>query len=406
MSDFKNIPTPIFREVLTKASEHIQKLYCLVQACDVKVTNLTQNPAYMKNLVRLGLRSEKIDVINSYSCFPVAVLLCTRKDSKVTLYHDGSPISCMTSAYLSEHFPDRVKEIRGNVNRIDSKDSTDLLVVDEIKDVNINYHLSRISNFFGACVMCPMISGDMKNIEEYTNVEKIREIFYGFVREYGRSKESKIAICTLYGTPTVKNICVNAEKTKQMYCIQHGYKYVNDFAMTGDFLTKKYSLLLNMLRFGYDYVVWMNNDVFILNNNISIEDKIEEFMKNHDVLLSEDANEISTGIIILKKSNNAEIFVEKMLRKVQNEDEWASASNLCGELEFIKLVDSENQRKINSYYNDFSFDDFIVSLGSWMEDTSMNIEKIQRILRDVCPFRLSDESRENFLKRISERKEK
>jgi len=121
----------------------------------------------------------------------------------------------------------------------------------------------------------------------------------------------KIAITTLY-TPEIADFSKEAVKNFRMYCDLHGYDlFVYDKTikegLRGNWCKPK--VLLNHIK-DYDYVVWLDSDIAILDINRKLEDIIEPH--NDKLFIATDdmgAWHINNGFMIFKNTK----YIQDML---------------------------------------------------------------------------------------------
>lgn len=398
-----NTDMKIFRKILVKAKTHLENLHCLVSACDmVKDNNLVSKPEYMRNLVRLGTTANNIHIIDSYSCYSAIVILCCKDDSKITVYHDGNITSCMTTAYLQEHFPGRVIEVRGEYTYKNSEPVPDLIIMEGV--ANFENNLKIATTFENCKISCYSVlhlytfSLERKNvIEKLSDIEPVNEVFYYVVKKHNLGN---ICICTLYSDEYIKTLSSYAEKTREIYASLYNYEYYNNFTSTSFFLIKKYEMLLSHLLEN-NFVIWMNCDVFIMNNQKTLEDVIS-LMKDKDILLTMDTFDISTSVMVIKNSEVGKRFLRSainFLDKIKPDHDWSIINTIVNKYkENIEILPVESQKEFNSYWKDYSEGDFIVSMGRWSE-SDLNLKKAREIMFCFYPYRYREESLEEFQKR-------
>jgi lipopolysaccharide biosynthesis glycosyltransferase len=116
--------------------------------------------------------------------------------------------------------------------------------------------------------------------------------------------EMNIAICTLAIGDIYKQNVSLASRCLQLYADKHGYTIINDDSIVEDreFYWNKILLLQKYLP-EYDYLVWIDADIMIMNHEIKLEYLIFYYLCNKDILMSIDpGNMINTGFWILRNS--------------------------------------------------------------------------------------------------------
>jgi lipopolysaccharide biosynthesis glycosyltransferase len=126
-----------------------------------------------------------------------------------------------------------------------------------------------------------------------------------------------IGVCTLafgdkYDTDAIKY----GRRSMVDYCQKHGYDFITESKNLDNKRAAHWSKLLLLLRLmesenNYDYVVWLDADIMIMNENMKITDLIYNQMKGKDFLLSKDiSNHINTGVWIVKNSQYARDIIK------------------------------------------------------------------------------------------------
>ena len=120
----------------------------------------------------------------------------------------------------------------------------------------------------------------------------------------------KIAICTLTIGSEYKKIVHFGTQSKIKYCSKHGYNLYMDediYDQSRPIAWSKIKLLQKYIH-NYDYIIWIDADTMIINNDIKIETFIDKYMQNKDMqnkdmLLAYDSgNLINTGVWFLKNT--------------------------------------------------------------------------------------------------------
>ncbi len=121
----------------------------------------------------------------------------------------------------------------------------------------------------------------------------------------------KIAVTTLY-TPEISDFSEEAVKNFRMYCDLHGYDlFVYDDTINeglrGNWCKPK--VLLNHIK-EYDYVVWLDSDIAILDINRKLEDIIEPYQDKLFIATDDmGAWHINNGFMIFKNTK----YIQDML---------------------------------------------------------------------------------------------
>jgi len=150
----------------------------------------------------------------------------------------------------------------------------------------------------------------MKN--KYTEIQNMRYI--------SCPPKVKITVCTFYtGDKYTEDVVKYGQKSMVDYCAKHNYTfYKEEKQLVPDLPAHwtKIALLLQIMEGTEDdYVVWLDADIMIMNQDIKIESIIEEYMNGKDFLLSRDVSgEINTGVFIIRNTEYAKSVLELNLK--------------------------------------------------------------------------------------------
>ena len=155
----------------------------------------------------------------------------------------------------------------------------------------------------------------------------------------------KIAVTTLY-TPEIEDFSKEAVKNFRTYCDLHGYDlFVYDQSLKeglrGNWCKPK--VLLNHIN-DYDYVVWLDSDIAILDTNRKLEDIIEPH-EDKIFIATDDMGgwHLNNGFMIFK--NTEYVFnVLSLLWKQQSKLGHKERGDQAFFIDFIKKINlSRNQ---------------------------------------------------------------
>lgn len=97
------------------------------------------------------------------------------------------------------------------------------------------------------------------------------------------------------------------------YCERHGYT----MSVTQNPLVERtlvwdrcLTMMENCLK-GYDWILHMDADVLITNQTVSLESIIEQFPKQHHVVMSKDFNNLNDGIVFTRGTMIAQMLWKK-----------------------------------------------------------------------------------------------
>lgn len=216
-------------------------------------------------------------------------------------------------------------------------------------------------------------------------------------------KTLKIGLCSFSIGDKYKEKMKLGIKSKQLYCKKHGYDFIDDetvYDNTRPFAWSKILMIKKYLPY-YDYVVWMDADTMIMNDNIKLENIIGEHENNLEFLLTRDvSNTINTGIIFVKYSYLSFIFLDLIYSKTQfiNTHYWEQDSfNDIYEndeknfKESCKILPMEKQNIFNCPVGLYTKDTFLIHFyGPRCSDW------IEKSMKDFCPFQKENENDNEF----------
>jgi predicted O-methyltransferase YrrM len=205
----------------------------------------------------------------------------------------------------------------------------------------------------------------------------------------------KIGVCFLNIGDVYKRRTHWSKINKQNYCAKHGYDFIDDESIYNPSKPIPWSKIPLLLKYinNYDYLVWIDADILIMNNKISIEHFIEKYNK-FDMIVGSDWRMINTGIMIIKNTDFCKQFIHQIDINEYDPDEdkndryknWEQGS-------FINLFDKNFlncQEKIkvttptefNSYWFNYFPGHFVLHLAGVRGDL------LQYLIRDFYPERL------------------
>jgi hypothetical protein len=235
-------------------------------------------------------------------------------------------------------------------------------------------------------------------------------------------KRSKIAILSLYLGEEFKNITFYSLVCKINYCIKHNYDLIIDeqvYDMSRPYPWSKIKLIQKYLYL-YEYVVWLDADLLIMNLDTKLESFINPLMNDIyitesnivnessttqeqriDILLAHDKDILNTGVMFIRNCEWSYKFFELLYAQEQFIN-----SNLWDQDSFIYLYEnninnSKNhihhifQITFNSYWYNFEYGQFILHFCGCRPLAKLNLA-----LTTYCNVKRFDETYEDFEKRI------
>lgn len=221
----------------------------------------------------------------------------------------------------------------------------------------------------------------------------------------------KIAVCSLTIGEEYKKVVQNCTRALKMYCEKHSYPLITDETYTihdRDYMWSKVPLLSRTLS-NYDYVIWIDGDMMIMNHNVKLENFIELYLGNRETMMCVDSGgQINTGFWVLKNSE----YCRDLLNIIENIPELAGnfheqgvfnelyyKKNLFDLQKRARIIPEVEQRLFNATMYNYVKGDFLIHfLGI------RNWENLAKVDNDHYPF-LKDEDehffyglRQNWLK--------
>lgn len=120
----------------------------------------------------------------------------------------------------------------------------------------------------------------------------------------------KILVCTLSVGDEYREITKYATVNKRDYCQKHGYAFVEGSTLYDTSKTAHWSKLILIQKHlsKYDYVVWMDADLYIMNPEITLESFIERIMLDKDIMTGSDWKMSNTGTVFVKNTEWSHTF--------------------------------------------------------------------------------------------------
>lgn len=205
----------------------------------------------------------------------------------------------------------------------------------------------------------------------------------------------KIGLCFMNIGEIYKNITFWSRQNKINYCNKYGYKFIEDetvYNVDKPIPWTKIPLLLKYIN-DYDYLVWVDADILIMNMNTKIEQFIN--MYPFDIICGSDWKMINTGVMIIKCSNFSKEFIKTIETNEYDENEDKNGRYMNWEQgSFINLYDKNFMNcqdhikvtiptEMNSYWFNYFPGHFVLHFAG------VRGELLQYLIRDYYPERLS-----------------
>ena len=210
-------------------------------------------------------------------------------------------------------------------------------------------------------------------------------------------KKIKIGVCSLSIGEKYKEYTKYSLINKIKYCRKHGYDFIEDETIYNPEKPIPWSKLLLILKYlsEYDYLVWIDADILIMNSEIKLEDFIEKY-NSVDIICGSDWKMINTGVIFVKNTDFSREFIRQVYDNKYDPEEDKNQRYLNWEQgSFINLydlnsLDCRNHIKVtdpsefNSYWYNYFPGHFILHFAGVRGDL------LSYLIKDYCPDRLDD----------------
>lgn len=212
----------------------------------------------------------------------------------------------------------------------------------------------------------------------------------------------KIAICTLHVGDKFKEETKYGKIVKEQYCKKHDYDYIDDETVVDhsrDFPWSKIKVIQKHLP-NYDYVVWIDADIQIMNSNKKLDEFIDEFMGNNLLMYVKSRQWVNTGVMFIKNDPFMFEFFDESYKHT-NQICWEQGAidflyriNWKGCQSKIHLV---NHKLFNSDWFDWDSNDFIVHFPGCSVQKSPGC--LRKMMELFCPIKMDHETVEQFNQR-------
>jgi len=201
------------------------------------------------------------------------------------------------------------------------------------------------------------------------------------------NERPKIAVCQLADEQYHKWFPNCVESVKR-YCLKHGYDYIGKKGKIDESTHINYQkplLLLNHIN-DYDYIMWIDLDVAIINDEIKLEDRINS-VPPRDVYYCEDpspAQMLNSGVLIFKNSAFSTKILEKWweIRDPGLDRGWRAGRSDQGRLTDIMSANDRGDETatlpssfMNTFPKDYRQGDFILHfMGYLPKDSDRHVQ--------------------------------
>jgi hypothetical protein len=215
----------------------------------------------------------------------------------------------------------------------------------------------------------------------------------------------KIGVCTLNSGHEYKESVKLCIDSLNKYCFINNYTLINDESILGNrepmwnkmLLLEKYLKILDCNSFVYDYLVWIDSDIMIMNTNIKLENLIFDYMCNKDFMLATDSGlQINTGVWFIKNTE----YSRNIISLIYNLPELAGNyheqgvfiqlynKNLFNLKEHSIIIPENHHNLFNCSLYTYNYGDFLIHfLGihkkEWMEIVTNDYYPYQKLNEDI-----------------------
>ena len=114
----------------------------------------------------------------------------------------------------------------------------------------------------------------------------------------------KIAVCSFVIGDKYKDIVKYGIQTRINYCRKHGYDYIDDESVYDPSREIEWSKILIIQKYlaRYDFLVWVDADTFIMNNEIRLEDLLDRLLGSADLMYVAAHGWVNNGVFFVRNT--------------------------------------------------------------------------------------------------------
>jgi len=223
----------------------------------------------------------------------------------------------------------------------------------------------------------------------------------------------KIAVCSLSLGEEFRDVTKYAIQNKILYCEKHGYDFIEDPSVYDSNRPHAWSKILLVKKYlpNYDYVMWIDADTFIMNDEIKIEDKINTLMNDRDFMVGIDWQMMNSGVFFMKNTQGMIDFLDEIYKQTHlvipvggnyeqtaiielYENNWNNIQDVSSVIKYPRQIE------FNSYYYNYSHGHFILHFPGCRD-----LPGLRMMMDRYCPLRMSTDSDDDFARRLEWLKE-
>jgi hypothetical protein len=221
---------------------------------------------------------------------------------------------------------------------------------------------------------------------------------------------SKIAICSMSIGDKYREWTKYSRINKIEYCKKYGYDFIEDNSVYDESKPIPWSKLKLILKYidEYDYIVWIDADIYIMNKEMCLEEMIKEKQLDKDIMVGSDWKYMNTGFLSVKNSEFSKKYLEDVFNHTGYENEDGGQFSRYANWEqgaFINLYDKnhlESQSKIviteptfvNCYWYNYFPGFFIIHFAGIRNDS------LGHMMHRLSPERKDDDTDESYEARL------
>ena len=216
----------------------------------------------------------------------------------------------------------------------------------------------------------------------------------------------RIGICTLSIGEKYKEKTKWTTINKVNYCIKHGYSFIDDESIWDKSKPIPWSKILLLLKHleKFDYLVWIDADILIMNMDIKIETLIARY-SDYDQISGSDWKMQNTGVWIIKNTDFSKRFLTEVWTNVYDEKsdpqerymnwEQGSVINLMDRnvLNCKAKIKVTYPEEMNSYWFNYFPGHFVLHFAGVRDE-------LDSLIREYYPERLDTDSDRSYQDRM------
>jgi hypothetical protein len=215
----------------------------------------------------------------------------------------------------------------------------------------------------------------------------------------------KIGVCSFVIGDKYKNIVKYGIQTRVNYCKKYGYTYIDDDTIYDTSREIEWSKILVISKYlsSYDFLVWIDADTFIMNDEIRLEELIDRLLENKDLMYVAAHEWVNNGIFFVRNTTLMHEYFKETYKNTSHicreqgamDYLWRINWNGCRE----KMVIVQNQKEFNSFWNNYSWGDFIIHFPGCNEPNRPE-DCLERMMNMFCPIKMDEDTDETYNQRI------